>query len=221
MIIGIGKEIKTDEYRVALQPFQVKELNESGHQILVEKNCGHAAGFADAIYESSGARIVNKKKLYEQSEMILKIKCPFPEEIKYLREGQILFTYLHFDENIAPDKLMDIVNTGVTGLAYEWVREGSSLPLLEPMSALTGILFAVRSMEFLAKNKGKIAGSYLPSIQPAKCLIIGLGHIGTNSLQVMLMNNVEVDIVDKNPKTAKEIIANKKIFQIIFTLLYI
>ncbi len=204
MIIGVGKEIKTDEYRVALQPFQVKELIESGHQILVEKNAGYAAGFPDAIYESNGAQVVNKNILYKQSELILKIKCPFPDELECLREGQILFTYLHFDENIAPDKLMDIVNTGVTGLAYEWVREGSSLPLLEPMSALTGILFAVRSMEFLAKNKGKIAGSYLPSIEPAKCLIIGLGHIGTNSLQVMLLNNVEIDIVDKNPKTIEQ-----------------
>ena len=204
MIIGIGKEIKTDEQRVALQPFQVRELIKDGNQLLVEKDAGVLAGFPDEQYEQIGARIVDKDMLYQKSELVLKVKCPLPEEVPLLREGQILFTYLHFDENIAPDKIMDIVQTGVTGLAYEWVQEGNSLPLLEPMSAITGILFATRSLELLAKYKGKLAGKYLSIIEPARSLIIGLGHIGTNALKIMLMNQLKVDIVDKNPQTIEQ-----------------
>ena len=201
MVIGVGKEIKTDEHRVGLQPFQVKELAESGHKLLIEDNAGADAGFSNELYERNGAEIVDKDTLYQKSEMILKVKCPLPEELKYLRDGQILFTYLHFDENIPPEKLTNIIDTGVTGLAYEWVSKGNSLPLLEPMSAITGILFATRSMELLAQYKGKIPGKYISTINPAKALIIGVGHIGTNALNVLLMNRVKVDIVDKNPET--------------------
>lgn len=201
MIIGIGKEIKTDERRVALQPHQAKELVEAGHTVLMEADSGRAAGFTDEMYREQGVTIVEKTRMYAQAEMILKVKCPLPQEVPLLRKGQILFTYLHFDENIAPQKLMEIVNTGVTSIAYEWVEENGGYPLLAPMSELTGILFAARSMELLAKYKGKIAGGYLPQIEQPRALIVGAGHIGANAANVFLMNNFKLDIIDKHPET--------------------
>jgi len=199
LIIGVPKETKTDERRVALQPYQVKILSGEENVILIEGNAGKAAGFPDSEYESCGAKIVHKETIYSDAQLILKVKCPLPEEVPYLRPGKMLFAYLHFDENISPHSILEIAQTGITALAYEWVCEDNHYPLLKPMSELTGCLYAVRSIELLAKHKGKIAGGYLSDIEPAHCLIIGLGNIGKNALKVCLMNNLSVDVVDKNP----------------------
>ncbi len=204
MIIGIGKEIKTDERRVALLPGHVERLIKDKHRVLVEEGAGERAGFNNEEYAKVGAEIVSKKKLYEESEMIVKVKCPLESEYGYLRNKQILFAYLHFDENISPENIKRIVSTGVTGIAYEWVEEVGDYPLLRPMSELAGILFALRSMELLMKNKGVLPGGFFKSLESPNAMIIGIGRMGANALKVLLMNNINIFIVDKHPETIKD-----------------
>ncbi len=204
MIIGVGKEIKTDERRVALLPEQVPLFTSKGHKVLVEKGAGERACFPDEAYISKGAEIVSKEELYQRASLIYKVKCPLPEEYKFLRKDQILFTYLHFDENIPPEKIYQIAETGVIGIAYEWVEVDGTYPLLRPMSELTGNLFALMSMDLLMKHKGKLPGGYQENLDPPKAMIIGIGHIGANALKVFLMNNLKVYVVDKHPETLRD-----------------
>jgi alanine dehydrogenase len=205
MIIGIGKEIKIDEKRVALQPHQAHELILAGNKILLEQDAGVLAGFSNEEYAKYGVDIVSKEYLYEKSDMIVKVKEPLVSEYGFLRDGQVLFTYLHFDGNMPCKDIVEIVNTKVTAIAYEWVREeNNNLPLLNPMSDITGTLYALRSMDLLMQNKGKLPGNYFKNVEAPKVLLIGLGHIGMNALKVYLMNNLQIDIVDKHPETLEE-----------------
>ncbi len=201
MRIGLPRERKRDEYRVGLMPGQVARLTGSGHTVLVEQGAGVGAGHTDDEYASSGARVVARRQAYDEAELIVKVKCPLPEEYEFLRSEHALFAYLHFDENIAPDKIQRIVQTGVTGIAYEWVQEGDRFPLLQPMSELTGVLFAARAAELLMAHKGKLPGAFLPGQEPAQALVIGCGHIGSNAVHYFLRNGVRVTIVDKTPGT--------------------
>jgi len=204
MTIGVGKEIKTDEYRVALLPKHVSLLVKRNHKVLVEKGAGIKARFKDEEYCKSGAEIVSKEELYAKSNLIVKVKCPLPQEYDYLNRGQILFAYLHFDENIPPENIERIASTGVTGIAYEWVEEAGDFPLLRPMSELAGVLFALRSMELLMKNKGVLPGGFFGFIAPPTAMIIGIGRMGANALKVFLMNGLNIFIVDKHPETVKD-----------------
>lgn len=201
MIIGIGKEIKVDEKRVSMQPCQAKELIELGHKVLMEYDAGLLAGFPNEEYTQYGVQLVNKQELYDRSEMIVKVKEPLRPEYSYLKENQILFTYLHFDGNMPCKDILDIVNTKVNAIAYEWVTENNDLPLLNPMSDITGTLYALRSMDLLMQNKGKLPGNYFKNVESPKVLLIGLGHIGMNALKVYLMNQLNIDIIDKHPET--------------------
>lgn len=200
-IVGIGKDVKTDERRVALLPKHVKSLIEDGCVVLVERDAGEGAGFENEDYIKEGARVVSKEDLYSSCDLIVKVKCPLESEYKYLRKGQVLFAYLHFDENISSENIRKIASTGVTGIAYEWVEEGEDFPLLRPMSELAGTLFALRSMELLMKNKGILSGGFFDSLESPKAMIIGVGRMGANVLKVFLMNNTDVFIIDKQPET--------------------
>ncbi len=202
MDIGILKERKTDERRVALRPDQVAELLEKGHQVYVEHGAGAAAGFENEQYQ--GGNITDREEVYEKCTLLLKIKCPLPEEYKFLKPHHVLFTYLHFDENISPEKIQAIMATGVTGIAYEWVEEDGTYPLLQPMSELTGAVFARKAMSLLMEHAGCLGGGYFDSVPPAHAMIIGAGHIGANATHVLARNGFDLTIVDKHPETLDE-----------------
>lgn len=201
MKIGIPKERKIDEHRVALMPNQVRELTRQGHKVFVESFAGVEAGFIDDNYIDAGAEMVGQEDVYEAGDLILKVKCPLPEENRFYKRGKTLFAYLHFDENIPPERIQRIVDTGVTGIAYEWVQEGATFPLLQPMSELTGVLFASKAAELLMAYKGKLPGKYFANQQSARAMVIGAGHIGSNAIHYFLKNGIRTTVVDKAPQT--------------------
>ncbi|MEC4805082.1 MAG: hypothetical protein SAJ12_20450 [Jaaginema sp. PMC 1079.18] len=204
MHIGILKERKQDERRVALQPSQAKVLMQAGHTVWVETGAGVAAQYSDRAYTEAGAQIVDKASLLQQATLLLKVKCPIASEYDDYRADQILFTYLHFDENIPPERTYALIDSGFLGIAYEWVEKDGNYPLLEPMSKLTGHLFYQRSVELLAQHKGILAGGYGPGLPGAKILIIGLGRIGTEVLKCALMNRLNPIVVARDAQTVQD-----------------
>ncbi|HVM57125.1 MAG TPA: hypothetical protein VMT74_06650, partial [Gaiellaceae bacterium] len=153
MRIGVAKEIKTDEYRVALTPAGARELVLSGHEVLVETTAGGGSSFPDADYERAGATLVSVDDVWEQAELLLKVKEPIAAEYPRLREGLVLFTYLH----IAADEPLTraLVDSGITAIAYETVEtEDRRLPLLAPMSEIAGRLASQAGAYFLEKPLG-------------------------------------------------------------------
>ena len=198
MYIGILKERKLDENRVALQPSQVRKLVEEGHRVFVETQAGEAAQYPDEEYLQAGALITEKQKVLDSCKLLLKVKCPTVEEYGDYRADHILFTYFHFDENISKEKTYKLIGNGFLGISYEWVGKDGQYPLLEPMSKLTGHLFYQRSVELLAQHKGVLAGAYAQGIPGANILIIGLGRIGTEVLKCALLNRLKVTVVARN-----------------------
>jgi len=198
MIIGVAKEIKTEEYRVGLLPGQAGILKRKGHGIMVESGAGHMAGFTDSMYMEKGAEIVSREKLYKYADMILKVKCPLESEYGNFRNGQILFTFLHFDENISAENIEKIISRKVTAIAYEWVIEKGESVLLKPMSEITGVLFALQSMKILMEKKGKLPVGFIKDIPDPSALITGMGRIGTNALRVFLANGIHVTVIEKD-----------------------
>jgi alanine dehydrogenase len=208
MRIGVPKERKTDETRVALRPDQAAKLIIKGHSVLIESGAGVKAGFEDCEYEKAGAKIVDVRKLFKNSKLILKVKCPLESEYDLLTDEHILFTYLHFDENIKAENISRIVSRGVTGIAYEWVEMDGHFPLLEPMSELTGAVFARKSMGLLMEHKGLLGGRYMEHWPSATAMVIGAGHIGCNAVNVFAQNHFRIILVDKHPETLKTRLAN-------------
>ena len=205
MNIGILKERKKDENRVALQPFQVKELKNMGHEIFFETEAGLNSGFYDKEYSDSGAVVCSKNEVFEKAELILKIKAPLRSELADYKPNHVLFAYLHFDENMLPSDIRSIVSTGITAIAYEWVEVNGKYPLLEPMSCLTGYLFAQKSVELCSKYKGKLCGCYEKNMNvPGKMMIIGIGNIGQSAFNYAVHNNLQLIVVDKNPHTVND-----------------
>jgi alanine dehydrogenase len=204
MNIAVLKEIKVDENRVSLQPFQVSELVKFGHKVYVETNAGLNAGFSDLEYERNGALIADKYTVLNNSELILKVKAPLEIEYTDYKSNQILFTYLHFDENIPAEQINKLISSGFTGIAYEWVGRDSDFPLLYPMSRLTGYLFAQKSSELLSKHKGKLGGKYESEHTGANVLIIGLGTIGMSAFKYLYDNKFNITLLDKNIDTINQ-----------------
>jgi alanine dehydrogenase len=197
--IGVAKEIKTDEYRVALTPAGARELVDKGHEVLVETTAGEGSSFADADYERNGARIVSVDDVWGRSELLLKVKEPIASEYPRLREGLVLFTYLH----IAADEPLTraLVESGVTAVAYETVEtEDHRLPLLAPMSEIAGRLAAQAGAAFLEKpagGRGLLLGG-VPGVQPGRVLVIGGGIVGYNSAIIALGLGAQVTILDRS-----------------------
>lgn len=198
MIIGLPKEIKEDETRVALTPAGVEMLTGAGHQVLVERGAGAAIGFPDDEYASAGAELQDDPRdVYARAEMICKVKEPLPREFGYLRPGQVLFTYLHLAaEREVARVLMD---QKVVALAYETVQlPDGSLPLLLPASEIAGrmtVQIGARLMENAFGGKGMLLGG-IPGVAPAQVVIIGGGIVGTNAANIALGLGARVTILD-------------------------
>jgi len=197
MIVGIPKEIKAQENRVGLLPSAAYQLIKRGHRVLVEKSAGVGAGYPDEEYVQAGAEMVVKHAdIFERADMIVKVKEPLPEEYGLLREGQILFTYLH----LAASKPLTeaLLKSRVTGIAYETVEVNRRLPLLEPMSEIAGRMSIVMGGYFLAKHcggKGVLLGG-VPGVLPGKVIVIGGGTAGVNAARMATGLGADVTILE-------------------------
>ncbi|MBV1908135.1 MAG: alanine dehydrogenase [Kangiellaceae bacterium] len=200
MLIGVPKEIKNHEYRVGMTPASARELVSHGHQVIVEANAGAGIGFSDTDYTDVGAEIrVTASEIFEQADMIVKVKEPLTVERAMLREDQILFTYLH----LAPDlpQTKDLIKSKAVCIAYETVTSNNgSLPLLAPMSEVAGRMSIQAGAQCLEKSKAGrgmlLAG--VPGVSPAKVVIIGGGVVGSNAAQMAIGMGANVVILDRS-----------------------
>ena len=199
MRIAVAKEIKPDEYRVALTPAGALELANRGHDVLIESGAGLGSAVPDAAYERVGARIGTVDEVWESSELLLKVKEPIAPEYRRLREGLTLFTYLH----IAADEPLTraLVDSGVTAVAYETVEtDRGALPLLAPMSEVAGRLAAQAGAYFLEKpvgGRGLLLGG-VPGVAPGKVAIVGGGIVGYNAAIMALGLGAQVTILERS-----------------------
>lgn len=200
MIVGLPKEIKNHEYRVGLTPSSVRELTSRGHKVLVQHNAGSEIGLSDEQYVAAGALMVETaKEIFALSDMIVKVKEPQPEECAMLREGQILYTYLH----LAPDpgQTAALVKSGAICIAYETITGANGgLPLLAPMSEVAGRMAVQAGAAHLEKSKGGM-GLLLggvPGVAPGHIVIIGAGVVGTNAMQMAVGTGARVTVLDKS-----------------------
>lgn len=207
MLIGVPKEIKNHEYRIGLTPGGVVELVSAGHEVLVETCGGDAIGFDDAQYVAAGASIaVDAAHVFAEAEMIVKVKEPQPVECRMLREGQIIFTYLHLAPD--PEQANLLLASGVSAVAYETVTSArGDLPLLAPMSEVAGrmaIQAGCHSLEKAQGGSGVLLGG-VPGVEPARVLVIGGGVVGTNAARMAMGLGADVTIVDRSITRLKEL----------------
>ncbi|CUI06362.1 alanine dehydrogenase [Massilia antarctica] len=200
MIVGVPKEIKNHEYRVGLTPPSVRELSSRGHQVLVQKNAGAEIGLSDEQYVAAGASMVDDaKEIFARADMIVKVKEPQPVECAMLRDGQILYTYLHLAPD--PDQTAALVKSGAICIAYETITgAGGGLPLLAPMSEVAGRMAIQAGAAHLEKSKGGM-GLLLggvPGVAAGHVVIIGAGVVGTNALQMAVGTGARVTVLDKS-----------------------
>jgi alanine dehydrogenase len=197
MIIGVPKEIKEQEYRVALLPSAAYQLIKRGHQVVVERNAGAGAGYPDADYAQAGATMVaDHSAVFQQAELVVKVKEPLPAEYGLLRPGQILFTYLH----LAADRALTdaLLKSGVIGLAYETIEVNRRLPLLEPMSEIAGRMSILVGGYFLAKHfggSGVLLGG-VPGVLPGRVVVLGGGTSGINAARMAQGLGADVTILE-------------------------
>jgi alanine dehydrogenase len=211
MHIGVPKEIKSQENRIGLTPDSVKILTSNGHEVLVENNGGFEAGFDNDQYKKAGAKIVNKAEdIFNDTEIIVKVKEPLSDEIKMIRENQIVFTYLHLAA--AKELTEGLVKSKSVCIAYETVTDNNGrLPLLAPMSAVAGrmsIQAGAHSLEKNQKGRGLLLGG-APGVDPATVVILGGGIVGENAALIATGMKAKVYIVDKSIKRLEEL---KEIF---------
>ena len=207
MIIGVPKEIKNNENRVAVTPAGVKELVKHGHTVYVQHTAGEGSGFADDEYVKAGATILPTiEETYAIAEMIIKVKEPIEPEYKLVKKGQLLFTYFHFASDEALTKAM--MESGATCIAYETVRDRMGLlPLLIPMSEVAGRMSIQEGARFLEKpqgGKGILLGG-VPGVKPAKVLVLGAGVVGRNAALIAAGMGAEVTITDISLPTLRHV----------------
>ncbi|MBL4635255.1 MAG: alanine dehydrogenase [Kofleriaceae bacterium] len=203
MLIGVPKEIKTKEFRVGLTPSGVAELTQSGHKVLIETGAGIGSGLPDEEYVSAGATIVaNKEELWSQAEMVVKVKEPIEPEYALMREGQLLFTYLHLAAALPLGK--ELIERKVNSVAYETIETPDGrLPLLVPMSAVAGRMSVQAGATISEKahgGKGILLGG-VPGVRRAKVTIIGGGVVGANAAKIAVGFGAEVTVLDINTET--------------------
>ncbi|KZM54573.1 alanine dehydrogenase [Aeribacillus pallidus] len=206
MIIGVPKEIKNNENRVAITPAGVVQLINAGHKVVIEANAGIGSGFTDEEYKQAGAEIVERaSEVWEKAEMILKVKEPLPDEYVYFRKGLILFTYLHLANE--PELAKALVENEVTAIAYETITVNNTLPLLTPMSEVAGRMAAQLGAQYLEKSKGGkgILLSGVPGVKRGKVTIIGGGVVGTNAAKIAHGLGADVTIIDLNPARLRQL----------------
>lgn len=204
MKIGVPKEVKNNECRVGLTPSSVKTLVSDNHEIFIQSNAGNKIGFTDLAYIEAGASILQSpQEIYSASELIIKVKEPMQQELKYLRKGLTLFTYLHLAGDLSMAK--KILKTGVTGIAYETVtNENGALPLLAPMSAIAGQLsVVVGSYHLLKPNQGR--GTLIGKLDPRIVSVIGGGVAGNEAITKSLANGARVKVLDLSQKKLNEL----------------
>ncbi|MGD9719985.1 MAG: alanine dehydrogenase [Pirellulales bacterium] len=200
MIVGVLREIKRDEYRVAMLPVGVEELVRAGHRVLVESGAGLGSGLPDALYAQSGAELVAQAAdVFARAEMILKVKEPLPAEWPLVRAGQIIFTYFHF---AADRKLTEaMLASGVTAVAYETLRDDlGRLPLLTPMSEVAGRMSIQEGAKYLERpqmGRGILLGG-VPGVAPAHITILGGGIVGANAAKVAAGFGADIGLLDIN-----------------------
>jgi alanine dehydrogenase len=197
MIIGVPKEIKEDEYRVALLPSAAYQLIKRGHQVLVERGAGAGAGYPDSDYQQAGAKLADDHRTpFADAELVVKVKEPLPAEYALLRSGQILFTYLHLAANrVLTDAML---KSGVTGLAYETIEVNHRLPLLEPMSEIAGRMSVLVGGYFLGRQyggSGVLLGG-VPGVLPGRVVVLGGGASGINAARMATGLGADVTILE-------------------------
>jgi len=207
MLIGCPREIKNQEYRVGLTPESAKELVRHGHEVWIESGAGVGIGADDAQYEAAGAEIVaTAEKILVECEMVVKVKEPQPGERALLREGQILYTYLHLAPD--PEQTADLVASGVTAIAYETVTgPGGTLPLLKPMSQVAGrmsIQAGATALEKAHGGRGVLLGG-VPGVMPGTVVVIGGGVVGFNAAQMAVGLGADVTILDRDPEVLERL----------------
>lgn len=200
MIIGVPKEIKQDEYRVAMTPAGAEELRAHGHQLLIEAGAGVGSGMADVEYRHAGAMIVKKAAdIYRRSDMIIKVKEPLPQEFDLMRESQVIFTYFHLAASKA--LTLELLKRKIRAVAYETIRpESGGLPLLTPMSEVAGRMSIQEGAKYLERpmeGRGILLGG-VPGVAPAEVVILGGGVVGTNAAKVAAGLGARVTILEIN-----------------------
>ncbi|WP_340119041.1 alanine dehydrogenase [Pelagibius sp. 7325] len=200
MLVGVPKEVKNHEYRVGLVPSSVRELVHHGHKVMVETTAGEGIGFSDADYQAAGAQIApDAATVFAKAEMVVKVKEPQPSEYAQLREGQVLFTYLH----LAPDleQTQGLVKSGCIAVAYETVTNArGGLPLLSPMSEVAGrmsVQVGAHCLEKAQGGSGMLLGG-VPGVAAARVVIIGGGVSGTNAARMAMGMEAHVTVIDRS-----------------------
>jgi alanine dehydrogenase len=207
MRIGLPREIKADENRVALTPAGVLALSRDGHEVLVEQGAGAGSGFPDEQYREAGARLVPEaSSVWQAADMVVKVKEPLPEEYAYFRSDLVLFTYLH----LAPERELTeaLVTSGIIAVAYETVEDGRrGLPLLMPMSEVAGRMATQIGAQFLEKpygGRGILLGG-VPGVLPGKVTVLGGGIVGTNAARIALGLGADVTLIDINADRLRQL----------------
>ena len=206
MIIGVPKEIKNNENRVALTPAGVVSYVQAGHKVLIETNAGIGSGFTNEEYVAAGAAIIEDAgDVWTQADMIMKVKEPLENEYKYFREGLILFTYLHLAAD--PELAKELLEKGIIGVAYETVQVGRALPLLAPMSEVAGRMATQIGAHYLQTTYGGkgilLAG--VPGVERGKVTIVGGGNVGTNAAKMAIGLGADVTILDINADRLRQL----------------
>jgi alanine dehydrogenase len=207
MLVGVPREIKDNEFRVGLTPSAVRELVSHGHKVVVETGAGEAIDLSDENYRNAGGEIVpDAASVYGRAELVVKVKEPQPAEIGMLREGQVLFTYLHLAPDLAQTE--GLLKSGCIAIAYETVTdERGGLPLLAPMSEVAGrmsIQAGAHALEREAGGRGVLLGG-VPGVPPAKVVVLGGGVVGMNALRMALGLEADVTVIDKSLPRLKEL----------------
>ncbi len=200
MLIGVPKEIKVEEYRVGLVPGSVRELAHHGHRVMIETNAGGGTGFTDDNYRKAGAEIVDSaEEVFAKADMVVKVKEPLEQEYRQLREGQVLFTYLHLAPDLA--QTQGLIDSGCIAIAYETVTDAAGgLPLLAPMSEVAGRMSVQVGAHCLEKEQGG-SGMLLggvPGVAAARVVVIGGGVSGTNAARMAMGMEAHVTVIDIN-----------------------
>ncbi len=207
MLVGLPKEIKDNEYRVGMTPAGVRALTDAGHKVVVEHDAGEGSGFENALYEKAGATILGSAdEIWEQGEMIVKVKEPIKPEYSRMREGQLLFTYLHLAPD--PEQTKALLERKVSAVAYETVTDKrGTLPLLTPMSEVAGRMAVQVGAQYLEKingGRGVLLGG-VPGVPAGRVVILGGGVVGTNAAKMAVGLGAQVTIVDNNLDRLREL----------------
>jgi alanine dehydrogenase len=205
MIVGVAREIKTQEYRVGMTPAGVRQLAGDGNMVLVEYDAGTGSGFGDDDYASAGAMLVTRLELFARSELLIKVKEPLPAEYELLRPQQILFTYLHLAPNRPLVNLL--LERNLTAFAYETLEEGGRTPLLTPMSEIAGRMAPLVGAFYLQRPHG---GSGLlpcgvPGVPPARALILGAGVVGQGAARIALGLGMETIVLNRGSERLRQL----------------